>query len=308
MTKRLVNYLLRHAQVFFYSLGQIASTPFASLLTIAVIGITLALPVGLYLILTNLERMSGGWEGPGQISLFLRRDTKEAATIRLQKTIQNLPSVSKVEYIPPDAALAEFKRLSGFGEALSALNRNPLPPVLLVYPSAKQIQPDTLEELRHKLEVFDEVELAQLDLEWVKRLQALLALARRAVILLTALLGLAVVLIIGNTIRLAVISRREEVSIIKLVGGTNAFIRRPFLYAGLQQGALGALIAVCLVQSTFLLLAEPVAHLANLYGSSFRLMGLTLSTAGGLLITGGILGWIGSRIAVSRHLRAADPT
>jgi cell division transport system permease protein len=307
VTKRLATYLLRHAQVFFYSLGQLARTPFASLLTIAVIGITLALPVGLYLILTNLERVSGGWEGPGQISLFLRRDTNEANAVQLQIKIRNFPSVSKVDYLSPDAALAEFKRLSGFGEALSALNRNPLPPVLLVYPSAQQIQPNSLEDLRRKLEDFDEVELAQLDLEWVNRLQALLALARRSVILLTALLGLAVVLIIGNTIRLAVINRREEVSIIKLVGGTHAFIRRPFLYAGLQQGALGALVSVCLVRLTLLLLSEPVADLAILYGSSFRLMGLNLTAAGALLIVGGILGWIGSWVAVSRHLRATDP-
>ena len=308
MTRRLVTYLLRHAQVFFYSLGQIARTPFSSLLTIAVIGIALALPLGLYQLLTNLETVSAGWEGPGQISLFLRRDSDEKSTRALQKKINALPTVSKVEYIPADAALAEFKRLSGFGEALEALSRNPLPPVLVVHPSPARIEPDVLEKLRRELANFTEVEVAQLDLEWVRRLQALLALARRAVLLLTALLGLAVTLIVGNTIRLAVLNRREEISIIKLVGGTRAFIRRPFLYAGLQQGLLGALIALLLVQLSLSFLAPPVADLAILYGSSFKLSGLTLSAGCRLLIIGAALGWTGSWIAVNRHLRAADPT
>lgn len=307
MTGRVPNYLLRHAQVFFYSLGQLARAPFASLLTIAVIGITLALPAGLYTILGNLERIGSGWEGAGQISLFLKRGTKQTVVSRLVDNIRRLPSVSAVDYISPDAALTEFKRLSGFGDALEALGRNPLPPVLVVTPSSTQREPEALQHLVRALQAFPEVDIAQLDLEWVRRFQAVLALAQRGVVLLAVLLGLAVLLIIGNTSRLAILNRRDEIEIVKLIGGTNAFIRRPFLYSGLQQGALGALTAVLLVQTCLALLSQPIGDLASLYGSLFRIEGLDLTATGWLAIVGAVLGWLGSRIAVSRHLGTVDP-
>lgn len=307
MTGRITNYLLRHAQVFFYSLGQLARAPFASLLTMAVIGITLALPAGLYSILGNLERIGSGWEGAGQISLFLKRDTQQASINRVLETIRRLSTVDGIEYISPEAALKEFKRLSGFGDALEALGRNPLPPVLVVKPAATQNQPQALQHLARELQSFPEVDIAQLDLEWVRRFQAVLALARRGVVLLALLLGLAVLLIIGNTSRLAILNRRDEIEIVKLIGGTNAFIRRPFLYAGLQQGVLGALAAVLLVQTCLGLLARPIRDVASLYGSIFRLEGLDPAAMAWLTLIGGALGWLGSRIAVSRHLGTVDP-
>lgn len=302
----MTNYLLRHAQVFFYSLGQLARAPFASLLTMAVIGITLALPAGLYVILGNLERIGSGWEGAGQISLFIKRDTKQTAMNRLIDNIRQLPTVSGVEYISPEAALTEFKRLSGFGDALEALGRNPLPPVLVVKPATTQRQPQALQHLVRELQAYPEVDIAQLDLEWVRRFQAVLALAQRGVVLLGVLLGLAVLLIIGNTSRLAILNRRDEIEIVKLIGGTNAFIRRPFLYSGLQQGILGALTAVLLVQTCLALLSQPISDVASLYGSIFRLEGLDLTAMAWLAIIGGVLGWLGSRIAVSRHLGTVD--
>jgi cell division transport system permease protein len=301
------SYFLRHLQVFFYSLGELVRAPFASLMSISVIGITLALPSGLYLMIDNIQRVSTGWDGQPKISLFLKRDADEKAAKGLGERIRRLSSVAAVQYVSPAQALAEFRRLSGFGETLDALGYNPLPPVLIVQPASGFNDPDKLETLVAELGRNADVDLAQLDLEWVKRLYALLQVARRAVWILASLLGLAVVLIIGNTIRLAVLNRRDEIEVIKLVGGTDAFIRRPFLYAGVFQGLLGASLAWLLVSGALAMLAAPIGHLASLYASSFRPRGLDISGVGLLLAAGLLLGWLGSRIAVGRHLQDIEP-
>jgi len=304
----LKSYFTRHLQVFIYSLGQLARTPLATLMTIAVIGITLALPAVFYLAIDNVQRLSSGWEGQGQISLFLKREINDGAARSLADRIQRLPTVSKVEFISSHAAFAEFKRLSGFGDTLNTLERNPLPAVLVVHPVTEHAQPDALQSLLTQLKTHKEVEYAQLDLEWVRRLQAMLAIGQRAVLLLAGLLSLAVLLIVGNTIRLAVLNRRDEIEVIKLIGGTNTFIRRPFLYSGLQQGFLGAILAWMLVGLGLVLLSGPTRELAGLYGSQFQVGGLGFRASLTLLGLGTLLGWLGSRIAVSRHLREIEPT
>ena len=300
-------YLLRHAQVFFYSLGQLTRTPVATFLTVAVIGITLALPAGLYVAIENVQRLASGWEDNGQISLFLKQDVPGAAIEKLADKIRRLPAVSWVDYVSREAALTEFKRLSGFGEALNTLDRNPLPAVLVVHPAAKYAHPDKLQELLKDLRRFNEVDIAQIDLDWVRRLHAMLELARQGVLILAAGLAIAVLLIIGNTIRLAVLNRRDEIEITKLIGGTNAFIRRPFLYTGTLQGLLGAMLAWLLVGLGLLLLADPINNLAGLYGSRFEAENLGILATLALIGAGGLLGWLGSRLAVGRHLRAIEP-
>jgi cell division transport system permease protein len=301
------NYFLRHAQVFFYSLGQLTRTPVATFLTVAVIGITLALPAGLYVAIENVQRLASGWEDNGQISLFLKQDVPGAAIEKLADKIRRMPAVSWVDYVSREAALTEFKRLSGFGEALNALDRNPLPAVLVVHPATKYAHPDKLQELLKDLRRFNEVDIAQIDLDWVRRLHAMLELARQSVLILAAGLAIAVLLIIGNTIRLAVLNRRDEIEITKLIGGTNAFIRRPFLYTGTLQGLLGALLAWLLVGLGLLLLADPINNLAGLYGSRFEAENLGILATLALIGAGGLLGWLGSRLAVGRHLRAIEP-
>jgi cell division transport system permease protein len=301
------NYLLRHTQVFFYSLGQLTRTPVATFLTVAVIGITLALPAGLYVAIENLQRLASGWEDNGQISLFLKQDVPGTAIEKLADKIRRLPAVSWVDYVSREAALTEFKRLSGFGEALNALDRNPLPAVLVVHPAAAYTHPDKLQALLKDLRRFNEVDIAQIDLDWVRRLHAMLELARQGVLILAAGLAIAVLLIIGNTIRLAVLNRRDEIEITKLIGGTNAFIRRPFLYTGTLQGLLGALLAWLLVGLGLLLLADPINDLAGLYGSRFEAENLGILATLALIGAGGLLGWLGSRLAVGRHLRAIEP-
>ncbi|MDO8704021.1 MAG: permease-like cell division protein FtsX [Sulfuricaulis sp.] len=301
------NYFLRHAQVFFYSLGQLTRTPVATFLTVAVIAITLAMPAGLYVAIENLQRLASGWEDNGQISLFLKQDVASAASEKLADKIRRLPGVSWVDTISREAALAEFKRLSGFGDALNALDRNPLPVVLVVHPATQHMHPDKLQALLNELRRHNEVDIAQLDLEWVRRLHAMLELARQVVMILAGGLAVAVLLIIGNTIRLAVLNRRDEIEITKLIGGTNAFIRRPFLYAGTLQGLLGALLAWLLLSLSLLILSHPIHRLAGLYESQFEVENLGFLATLALIGAGGLLGWLGSRLAVSRHLRAIEP-
>ena len=306
MIRFLRAYLRRHAYALRVTVSQLLRAPLSTLMTIGVIGITLALPTGLYLLIANLERMSAGLDAGGQISLFLKRDTSEAAAQRLAERIQRMRAVERVEYISRDQALAEFKRLSGFGEALNLLDRNPLPSVITVYPT-RTSRPEAVEALLRDLRAIDAVESAQLDLDWVRRLHALLALGERVVLILAGLLGLAVLLTVGNTVRLAILNRRDEIEVMKLMGGTNAFIRRPFLYSGVLQGLLGAAAAWLVIALVLALLEGPIADLAALYGSEARIQGLSPRATSYLLGAGALLGWLGSRISVGRHLRSIEP-
>lgn len=301
------NYLLRHAQTALYAAGQLARNPLASLMTISVIGITLALPTGLYTVLDNLQRLSGGWSGSAQISLFLKKNVSNEQIQLLTEKLRRRQEIETVHYISPEEALAEFRKHSGFGEALDALPGNPLPGVLIVDPGQSAAAPEAVQALRDELAREAPVDLAQLDLAWVKRLHRMLALARRGVVLLGGLLALAVLLTIGNTIRLAILNRRDEIEIIKLIGGTSAFVRRPFLYSGSLQGLAGAWVGALLVNGGIWSLQGPVSELALLYGSGFRMSALDAQGFGLLTLSGALLGWVGSRLAVGRHLKEIEP-
>ena len=302
------NYLLRHAQTFFYALGQLTRTPFSTLMTTAVIAIALAMPSGLHILLKNLQGVLSGWDSAAQISLFLERDTSEQAALGLAERLREHPAIIGVDYISAQRAMEEFRRLSGFGDALDALEENPLPPVLVVQPALDKQDPVALQVLVQELREQATVDLVQLDLEWVERLYGLLEIGRRGVMILATLLALAVMLVVGNTIRLMILNRRDEIVIIKLIGGTDTFIRRPFLYTGFWYGILGGLLAFIMVEMSLLVLSGPVNHLAGLYNSAFRLGGMDLATTGALLGGGLLLGLAGSWLAVGRHLRAIEPT
>lgn len=301
------NYLLRHAQVFLYSLGQLFRTPISSLMTLLVIAITLVLPTGLYIVLDNLKGLGGSLGDSVRITLFLEKNTSQSATDSLLSDLKRRTDVEKIQYLSPSDSLKDFKSLSGFGQVVDQLGENPLPAVILVVPSADVQQLAQLESLAVELEKLPRVELAQLDSKWVERLRILLELGTRSVAILATLLAMGVLLIIGNTIRLAVLNRRREIEIIKLVGGTDAFVRRPFLYAGTLQGALGALISVGLIYSILAGLAGPISELNQAYGGQFEPQGLGLNGSVLLILAGGTLGWAGARLAVWRHLRDIEP-
>ena len=301
-------YLLRHLQVFFYSLGQLMRSPLSLLMTSAVIGIALALPAGLHIVLKNIQSISGDLDSAAQISLFLKKSASERQAQQLLGQIRKMPQIKSVQYISRQQALAEFKRLSGFGNALKALEKNPLPAVIVVQPSITQSNASSTQALVSELQAKPHVDIAQLDMQWIKRLYSIMDIIRRGVVILTGLLALAVLLVIGNTIRLAIQNRRDEIVIIKLIGGTDRFIRRPFLYTGFWYGLLGGLIALLLVVSSLLLLSGPIEALTQSYESQFSMQIIDFNSSSWLILGSILLGLSGSWVAVERHLREIEPT
>lgn len=299
--------LLRHLQVFFYSLGQLSRHPLSLFMTAAVIGIALALPTGLHVLLQNVQQLSGRWDGSAQISLFLKKSVSDRQAHSLARRLRQRDDIAGVSYISREQALKEFQRQSGFGDALKALTKNPLPSVLIIQPALAHSQPGQTARLLDQLRKNSRVDVAQLDMQWLKRLYAIMDIVRRGVVVLAGLLALAVLLVVGNTIRLAIQNRRNEIVVMKLIGGTDAFIRRPFLYTGFWYGFFGAVLAFILVYAALLLLSGPVEKLAVLYHNSFELSRLDLSTALVLMASGVMLGLVGSWLAVGRHLRDIEP-
>ena len=301
-------YIERHAQTFVASLGRITRQPFATLMTIAVIGIALSLPVCLNLLVDNVRAATGGWGSAIELSVFFKPDVKLAKVEQLAAALRQRSGIGRVEVVPADQALQEFREFSGFGAALDALTDNPLPHALIVHPAADRATPSHIDAVRSYLQNWPEVDMVQVDTEWVKRLQSILDVTRRLLLLAAVLLGVGVVVIVGNTIRLDIENRRTEIEVTKLVGGSDAFVRRPFLYSGFWYGLGGSLLAWGLISLGIRLLEDPVNRLAGLYGSSFRLIGLDPHLAGILLAAGAILGWLGSWLATARHLRAIEPS
>ncbi|MCG6896676.1 MAG: permease-like cell division protein FtsX [Thiocapsa sp.] len=300
-------WLNHHLQSAIATLGRLMRTPLPTWMTIAVIGISLALPAALYVVTENLRTMAGGWDQAAAISLFLRHEIDDAAAARIAEELRSRPELAQVHLISREQALNEFRALGGFEEALSQLQSNPLPAVLALYPDGAHSTAARLEALQTELLTLPEVDFARMDTLWVQRFQAILDLAQRAVLLLGALLGVGVLLIVGNTIRLEILNRRIEIEIMELVGATGGFIRRPFLYAGAWYGLLGALTAWLLVSISVLLLQQPVSRLATLYRSEFPLSGLGPLAMLVVLLGSVLFSLIGSWIAVNRHLRDAGP-
>jgi len=296
----------RHGETAVASLGRLARQPLSTLLTVLVIAITLALPAGLHLGVKNAGRLSGGWEGAVDFSVYLQTGTGESDARRLAAIIESRADVERVEFISAADALDDFKAGSGFGDALDALDDNPLPHTLVVRPAVAG-NDALIELLREELVNLPETDLVQLDTAWVQRFNAALDLIRQVILISAVLLAAAVVIVIGNTIRLDIQNRRDEIVVTKLIGASAGFIRRPFLYAGLWYGIGGGLLALALVGVSLWLTADGVARLAGLYGSGFRLSGLDWRESLIVLGTGAFLGWFGSWFAAARHMRRIEP-
>jgi cell division transport system permease protein len=251
--------------------------------------------------------MVGSWDQAAAVSVFLDREatTEQAATLAAQLTAW--PELERVEVIPAEEALAEFRQQAGFGEALEQLTENPLPAVLALFPAAGFSSGDDLVRLEERLVRLPQADFVRVDTQWLKRFQAIIDLAQTGVLLLASLLGLGVLLIVGNTIRLEIQNRAGEIAIMELVGATAAFIRRPFLYAGAWYGLIGGLVAWLLVTLALVALQGPVSRLASLYRSDFAISGLGIGPLGVVLGGSVVLGLVGSWTAVNRHLRGVEP-
>jgi len=277
-------------------------------MTAAVIAIALALPMGLYIALDNIGQVSSGWDGSTKISLFLHTKVEKREAQKLRQRLQKHKSIKKIDLIDKKQGLEQFKEISGFGDALKHLDGNPLPIVLVVHPRMSANQPDKTTRLVKDLGKNKLVELAQLDVQWVKRLYTFLEIANRSIWVISCMLAIAVLLIIGNTIRLDIQNRREEIEVSKLIGASDAFIRRPFLYTGIWYGLIGGVLAWIVVQISLILMENPIHQLALLYHSDFRLSGMGMGNTLLLVTFSCSLGLIGSWIAVSRHLKDIEPS
>ena len=300
-------YFARHAQTLIGSLGRIVQHPFATLMTMGVVAVALALPLFLNLLLTNVRTATGNWSEAFNLSVYMDKQAGAARTATLAKQLRQRGDVAAVRVITADEGLAEFRSTSGFGKALDALTDNPLPDALIVTPTLIASTPRGTDALKTTIAAMAGVQNVQLDTEWVKRLHGMLDILRRVVLLTGALLGAGVVLIVGNTIRLDILNRRAEIEVMKLVGASDGFARRPFLYSGIWYGLGGGLMAVALVGVAAAVLGKPVDSLARLYGSQFHLQGLGLRTGALVLAMAVGLAWLGSWLAATRHIRGIDP-
>ena len=300
-------YFLHHIRVFISSLGELTRRPIASMMTITVIAIALALPSGMYLLLHNVNQISADWDSSAQMSLFIKDNISKKKVERLASRLNLRNDIESTKIITPEQALEDFVRISGFGDALNSLDKNPLPAVIVLQPIIDNENPLQVSQLLHDMKQLPEVDIAQLDLDWVKRLYTMLDIANRAVWVISILLGIAVLLTVGNTIRLDIQNRKEEIIVTKLIGATNAFIRRPFLYTGLWYGLIGSLLALALTSIALSLLSTPVQKLASLYNSNFELIGLSLDNSLMLILTSCVLSLGGSWLAVGRQLSKIEP-
>lgn len=304
-TDRLNAWAAHHRRVSLETLGQLMATPFSSTMTWLVIGIALGLPAILLVVLQNVAEISGDWGGKPRMSLYLKEEVTVQAGRSFANDLERRDDVEAAIFISADDALREFQNRSGFGEVLSTLDRNPLPHVIEVVPESPN--PMALSSLVLIWEEHELVDRVSVDLKWLERLFALLVFAERLVTALASVLALGVMLVMGNTIRLAIENRRQEIEVVKLVGGTDAFVRRPFLYLGFWYGLGGAIVALILLHLSLFLLSSPVEQLAQSYRDDFALHGPGILGALALLAVGALLGTLGAILAVSRHLSDIEP-
>ncbi len=299
-------WFLLHVSTCVGALRRLASQPFASLMTILVIAVTLALPASMHLIIKNAQSISNNWENALDFSVYLKSNVALNDANQLVDLIKQRADVAQVTLISAQDALEEFKLASGFGTALDHLKTNPLPHTLVVRPSAANTEL-SLTLLHEELGNLPESDLVQIDTDWVQRFHAILDILRRAITIGAGLLGVAIVVIIGNTIRLDIQNRSEEIEVTKLIGASNAFVRRPFLYSGLWYGLGGGLFALALVGYGLYALEQPVRRLAGLYNSAFTILELDLSESLIIVGIGVLLGLAGSWLAAARHMRRIEP-
>jgi len=294
-----------HKEAVRFSISRLWQSPLSTWITLAAIAIALSLPSSLYLLLTNLKSLTDDKREVPTISLFLKQNISLQQARDRGDLLEEMPEIDKVVLIPRDEALNDFMQIMGLAEAIKTLDENPLPHVLVATPHLKLIGDSEfdMENLAKKLKNFPEIDLVQMDIEWVKRLRGILNITERAILLISVLLTLTVLLVIGNTIKLNIENRKEEIEVSKLIGATTDYIRRPFLYSGIWYGLFGGIISLVFVHLALLFLVSPVNELARLYGSSFSIRGLGLEITFYILLFSSLLGLVGAWIAVSSHLR-----
>jgi len=300
-------YMLNHAHGLFSSLGRLSRTPFTSTMTVIVLAVAIALAGCFYIVVANIQQLTGNLRTSNQMSLFLKDHINDVVGQKLAEQLAQNANVDSIKFIGKKQAMDEFKANSGFGDALNALDSNPLPNVIQVLPKDVLDSREALDNLMAEFKRMPEVEFVQVDMQWVERLQAIMRIASRGVTVVSVLLGFAVTFITGNTIRLELHNRKEEVFISKLVGATNAFIQRPFLYTGFWLGFVAGFSAWLIVTIMLLILESPVEQLSSLYNSSFELLYLSFSEFILMLMLSSGLAVLGSWAVLHYQLRLIKP-
>ena len=300
------HYLILHLRAALNSLGQLNQKRVATLANIAVIAIALALPAAFYLAIQNISDASHGLEESTQLTVFLQTDVNQSSAEQLSKKIRQRVDITDVAIISKQQGLEELKGYSGFGETIRALEENPLPIVIQVQPIEQLNSVNDLDQLMAELRQFPEVDLVQLDLMLVERLRALINIGHRVAWIIGILFCLAVIFIVGNTIRLELQTRHDELEITKLMGATNHFVRRPFLYTGAWLGLFGSVIACCIVAGIYFSIQSPADQLTELYESAFQIQFLSVGEVMTILLTGIVTGVLGAWMSASRHLQRID--
>ncbi len=299
------NWMRQHGRSLALILTRLTRTPLASALNIGVVGVALALPLAFYVILANLQSLAQDKAPTPQISVFLALDAQASDAREIENRLKRHTAVIKLRFVPRDQALAELKEKSGLSDVITSLGRNPLPDSFVI--DAKESTAAALERLRDEFKAWPKVEHVQLDSAWAKRLDATLQLGRLIVLVLAALLAFALVAVTFNTIRLQILTQRAEIEVAKLIGATNPFIRRPFLYYGAVLGLAGGITGWIIVWGGLWLLNDRLAALTQLYGASFTLSHLSPADTASLCGFAGALGWLGAWLSASRNLAEFDP-
>jgi len=296
----------QHLYSLFSSLGRIAARPLATLLTLLVMALALAMPLLLFVLLDNAQQLRGDMQQAGAISVFLKPNQDAAVAETLAKRVRARAGVASVTVKTPEQGLQEFRSQSGFADAMKVLHENPLPAVLVVTPRA-DAGADAPAQLAASLGAEPEIDLVQYDAAWRQRLDAILGAATRFAEVLAGLLALAALLVVGNTVRLDILGRSEEITVMQLLGASSAFVRRPFLYTGLWYGAFSAALALAVIAAVEWLLFQPLSDLVASYDHRFAIHGVGWLPALSTLALGAALGWLGAWLAASRHLLRGTP-
>lgn len=300
-------YFKNHAHALFSSLGRMVRNPFTSIMTVVVLAIAISLASAFYLFVINLQQLSGSVESTNQMSLFLKSNVSEQVGKKLANKLRKNENVEKIVFISKKQALEEFESYSGFGKVLNMLKTNPLPIVIQVLPKNSLDDIAGIESLRTEFDRLPQVDIVQMDMQWIKKLQSIMSILNRGVMLLSILLGLAVLFITGNTIRLELQNRRDEVVVAKLVGATYSFIQRPFLYTGFWLGLLSGILAWILVVLMVFALQNPVEKLSAQYDGSFSLHFLSFTDTLTLFFIASLLGIIGAWIVLHYQVKQIQP-
>jgi cell division transport system permease protein len=298
-------WISHHFHAFVLAFRRLGMAPLGSLLSIGVMGIAFSLPAGIYVMLENLQGFSGEFSAAPQLSLFLKPEAGAKDVAEIESSLKQNPGVAGFRFVPRDQALEQFKKDSEWTDVLEGLKRNPLPDAFVI--NARTSSPEALEKLHAEFVKMPAVEHAQVDSAWARRLDALLSLGRWTVLILAALLSFSVVAVAFNTIRLQILTMRDEIEVAKLIGATNRFVRRPFLYFGAIQGMIGGALAWLIISAGIRLMDDRLERLMRLYETSFSLYHLSLEDSLSLLLFSAALGWGGAWLSVANHLGRVEP-